>query len=374
MTLQSLGGIGLFYPEPTLMTNLVFGVPAIGDIGTINDTAEKLAMVGRVFTKDMAAKNLQKVGFRWGSAMTLTGGGTPTTIRVSLQNVSASTYTPDGSQDQYYDMVNGTDTMTADTWVLTGNLNSSRAVSPGDLISVVFEFQAFNAGDSVTLMGQTTGGWSYKPTQAYPLLYTTYWSPVINTTSNLLLVFDDGTYGSLMWSPCYKTISSYAYANSSTPDEYANAFNLPFPCRIHGCWAIIDPTIASDFTMILTCGASTVSVAVDKDQNLGNTVYVVQSFTDDIDIAANTTFYLSMRPDGSSNNTIYYGEVDNANYWTAMTGGSGITGVTSRTDGGAWAAVDATKRLMCGVIISAFGDDAGGGSSPRFGDMTGGLK
>ena len=373
MAYQPISGLGIQFPTPQLLNPSIYTAPALSNIGQIDDTAEKLAMIGRVFTYASSAKEIQKIHFMWGSTMTLTGGGTPTTIRVSIQDMSTSTYSPDGSVDEYYDMVNGADTMTASTWVSTGNLSANRSVNNGDLICVVFAFQTFNSGDVVTLTGLNTGGWTLKYHQCYPLLYTTSWSTVLDCQNNIILEFSDGTFGTLFGSQCYSSISTLTYNNSSDPDEYANVYSFPFPIRVSGCW--FNSSASKDYSVILTCGASTLSVDVDGDQRLGMTNIMAVPFSSTLEIAANTSFYLSFRPDTNNDISVYQLNVNNANFWKALNVGSLCGGIVSRTNGGAWSAATTTGMLCGGIFMDAFSDGVGsGGSSPRFGDMTGGLR
>lgn len=82
-------------------------------------------------------------------------------LRVSFQDVGAADGNPDGTQDQFRTVPQGS--ISAGAWVVPGLMTSDgtdggtkRSVTKGDLIAFVVEFDSFAAGDSleVRCMGQ----------------------------------------------------------------------------------------------------------------------------------------------------------------------------------------------------------------------------
>jgi hypothetical protein len=359
MAYQNIPGIGVIIPSWKWFSYDNLTKFAFGDIGPLRTATEKISISGKVFTKDRTSKNIQKIGFKWGSTMTVTAGGTPTAVRISLQNISGVGLAPDGTQDQYYDMVNGTDNMTADAWVETGNLSATRTVNPGEIVCVVLEFQTFNAGDVINIAGRTDSGWGVKYAQELVGLYTGTWSFALARTPNIVLCFDDGTYGTLITSTIFSATGVLTYNSGSNPDEYALVGQFPFPVRADGAWVMAD--FDGNNSIILTCGETTVTSGMTAaNRAWSSNDITIAPFSSVVDIPANTDFYLSLRADTATNIALPYLDVNTRNYWQAIDGGINFR-YTSRVDGGAWAEETLTRRIAAGLMICGFSDGAGAG-------------
>lgn len=199
MALQQIPGIGagFWYPHYLNIPPVFLNSTAIAT------STDKHAVCGRVWTPTRGSKNISRVGFRFGSAITKAGGSG---LTLSLQDVSLIAgvpMQPDEVQDQTVAIANGDATFAANTWHRSGALSATRTVSPDDLLAVVVEYDGGGrlGADSVTFscldnlaaspganFGQftdgvkTTGTWQ-TPTRSQPIV---------------ALEFDDGTFGGLM--------------------------------------------------------------------------------------------------------------------------------------------------------------------------------
>jgi hypothetical protein len=363
MTIQVIPGEGLWLPWPYPII-WAGASPGLVNIDTADAAAEKIAMVGRVFTKDSVQKAIRRIGFRWGSVMAVTAGGTPTAVRVSLQDPSVTTAYPDETQDEYYDMVNGTDDLTAITWVETGNLSADRTVNNGDLLAIVWEFQTFNAGDAFTLSGVD----DYAASAALHNCFVAAkvgapaWTNAQTALPNVILCFSDGTYGTLAGSFGWSAFNAHAFQSDDTPDEYALKFRVPFPVRIDGIWIYGD--FDQDVTVTLY-GASTVTWTLNKDQrkSVSFGVYLLPLSAVQ-NLAKDTDYYLSVQNSSTASNvSVYSFDVNAAGYLQALGGGTNFI-YASRTDGGVWTPVT-TRQLMAGIHVIGCDDATGGAGGGR---------
>src|SRR5690348_8383117 len=85
---------GIFMPPAPLYS------PSGGFASTLlNATGQKVAFIGRMMNQARSAKNLTKVGFRFGT-VTKTGGSALTVSLQDVDLVNGAPVQPDGTQDQ----------------------------------------------------------------------------------------------------------------------------------------------------------------------------------------------------------------------------------------------------------------------------------
>lgn len=353
MTIQKIPGSGLMIPEsPARFTSNYY--MNYGATGVMDAENEKVGFVGRLFTKDGAEKTLTTVSWKFG-AVTKTNGST---LRVSLQGVSATTGDPDGTvggvgNDQYATIANANANFVTDGWI-TATLTGSRTVNNGDLFAVVWDFNGgFQAGDSVVIGTVVASHAGNIYGQCYARLYEAAWGLLATQTPNLVFGFSDGSFGTFDGAGIFSALDELSYANNSTPDEYAIKFQVPFPITIDAIWALCEPD--GDTTLLLTYGGSTASIAIDKDQRYGAAQHVyVYPLPAHIALSKDTDYYVSIRPDSTTTIKAGYADVANADYWQAYSGGVNFL-LASRTDGGAWSTT-ATRRVFAGVRAIGFDD------------------
>lgn len=368
MTLVSMSGFSpLYYPAPPMFPA---ASPSTATGLTIDATGEKAAFVGRV-TK---TGNIRKAHF-WISSLTKAGGSAWT---FSLQDVDLANgppMRPDGTQDQAAAVSNAS---AAVGWYTTPDLSADRAVTRGDRLACVLEYDGAGrlGADTLTLGGIRVSGGSAAHTghQSGSVLFTASWAIQAGFPA-ILLEYDDGTFGTLDngW-PVLNYTNVGAWNSGSTPDEYACKFTVPVPCKIDALWVLgIDPD--NDFDLVLYEGTTALeTLPVDAS--------TVQSATQ-IDgpcrvplssertLAVSTTYYVAVKPGASNVNAVYFA-VSAAGHLAVFPGGTACTYAT-RVDAGAWSETT-TRRFLAGVCLSAFDDGASAGGMIVHPGMAGGMR
>lgn len=365
MAFQRLPGSGMWVPEILQSDGGTVENVAFQTAGLIDATGEKAAFCGSVFTGG-GAKNITKVGIHFG-AVTKAGGSA---LTLSLQDVLLTTVvnmTPDETQDQTVAIANANAAFASNTYLHSAALSAVRAVSPGDLLAVVLEFDGAGrlGADSVVLQGTNSPFFKGQAVSASKAGAGPTWSIPSNCTPVVILEFDDGTFGSLDGCWPASAYGNFQYKSNSTPDEYAMAFSFPYPVQIDAFW-LVTAAVANtgDFSVILYDGTSAMTngtVAIDANSvyDIGDVFTIIRSFPAAISLLANHTYYLSVQPtQATSNARMYYVDVNANGHMQAMPGGAGWN-LTSRTDAGAWAAVTNTRRPLMGMRVCACDDAAG---------------
>lgn len=351
MASQFLPGAGLWIPAMWPAIDLA---PALSGVLVMDASAEKVGLVGRVYTKDGAGatKSLTGVGFMFGA---VTKSGLLTTdIQVALQDVSLTTGDPDGTDDQT--VLVGNAQITANTWREV-TFGAARTVTHGDLLSVVFTFSLFVALDSVVINSLTNTASQGTINNCYADLDTGAWAKQTRQPI-IVLIFGDGTYGTLDGAHVGMTYTATTFNSGSAADELALWFTVPFPCVCDGAWVMLD--LDNDAEIVLYEGTTAkATVAIDKDVRVSTAGRIFRIPFPRVTIAANTAYYLAVKP-GASNVTAYSVVANNATYFQALEGGTSFNYAT-RVDAGAWTQVSGT-RLWGGVRLNGF-DDATGGAA-----------
>lgn len=300
-------------------------------------------------------------------------------IRFSFQNADATTGFPDGVQDQYRDIAAGS---LSATWTAPGLMTSDgtdvgakRSVTKGDWIWCVVEFVSFVASDSVTI-GALNSAAGDNP------LIRTLGNASTGTYANdsdngiVALKYDDGTYGGAQWPSVPTTgFAAYgAYDTADSPDERALRFQVPVPCRLTGAWARLDMDGPMDLVLYDAASSVLTSISLDPDYRVSangfNSGRIM--FPSSIDLAANTTYRLALKPtDGAATVILYYFTVSANELLQAVPGGVEWYS-SSRTDAGAWTDVT-TERPLIGLYFDAFDNGVVAGGLMRHPGMDGGL-
>lgn len=324
----------------------------------IDGASEKFDWIGYVWNKDRATKNITKVAFLPG-AITSAGGSQ---MRISLQNVDATpSATPargDGTQDQTVDFL--ASAVTASTWYKTDALSTTRTVAFGELMACRIEFNSFAGADAFNVQNiATSSGYVGIGGIAH---YTTSWASA-SLHPNIIFEFDDGTFGTFANAhPCASIVTT-SYNSTSTPDEVALKFQVPFPCKIDAVWAQMSILAAArNFDFVLYEGTTALqTVSVDGDYCAGSSYSHKIAVIPETTLTAGVDYYLSLKPTSASNIGAASFTVAEANHFQAMPGGTTWQFAT-RTDAGAWSATT-TQRLLAGIRISALSDGASTGST-----------
>mgnify|MGYP001570108967 CR=1 FL=1 len=352
MGIISIPGAGLTIPGENWLAGSDYFVSSQIDAAT-----EKIAFVGTYWNKDHATKSLAKVGFLSG---TVTNSGTPSTLRVSLQDVSltaAGPGQPDGTQDQFVDI--GLAALTSDAWYQSAALSATRTVAPGDLLAVVFEYSPFNAGAIFNVKGR-----GYLTLQS-PL--TVFYGGASWATQdlgpNVILEATDGTFGTLSGAHVVTAMTALGYQAASAPDEYALVFSVPFPVQVDALlarWGF--GAFAATASLALyegTTALATVSINA-RTQRTGSNTLGWYSLVSPVSLTAGTTYRIGLRATSSDYIYLLYNDCAASGHGQVLPGGD-TWGICSRTDAGAWSGTTLTRRPWIGFQVS--GCDAGGGGA-----------
>ena len=348
MTQTALGG-GFYHPDPA-------GIPTSNAALVIDATGEKVAFIFQA----PKTGNLWKVRFRTSTV------ATGDVLKVSFQNVDATTGDPDGTPDQYrlITVANGDDNV----WLTTGIVSSDgtdtgslRAVTRGEWLAIVIEFNSYVAGNIQIL----SSGVSLLPNNGgYADHYTSSWSKQ-STIGCATALYDDG---SIAYTPTLSpgvNASTSSFASNTTPDEYALKFSLPVPFTVGGAFAAVDLDGNADLVLYDSDGSSVLaSASFDSDQRQGTGVNNMTAlFSSEIALLANTYYYLAVKPTTTTGVTGRYSDVSAAADFDAFPGGQTMYW-SQRTDAGAWADTT-TRRPRISLLITKVGNDAGGGGGMR---------
>lgn len=176
-----------------------------------------------------------------------------------------------------------------------------------------------------------------------------------------LLRYDDGTYVAPAGCYAIRAIGSSTITSATNPDEIGNRFQYPFPCKIDAISMLLNPNSSADFTVRIYDDSNNVLLeqTFDSDNHVD---YGDGSMTfdldDEIEVAANTWYRVTIRP-SASNHQLYYYEVGSTSYLDAMEGGQNIY-ATSRENDGGWTNTT-NRRYFISTRLSALDDGAGGG-------------
>ena len=368
MTQTQIPGRGLYLPEmPQWTLSATFNSSCL-----IDATGEKIAFCGPMWRKSHTSGNINKVGFLPGTVVSAGGSG----IRVSLQDVSltAGPMQPDETQDQTVDFL--LSALTSNTWYHTAALSASRTVAFGELLAVVVEFDGGGRLGSDSLILKNLAVASSASNQSVVNLKTGGSWTIQSCLNNVILEFDDGTFGTMDDGFPVSNLNTLSYKqDTAVADEHALEFQVPVPCKVDGFWAVVVPSsTAADFDVILYDGTTPMtsgSLSVDAHSvgvASGSMRRMARPFGAEITLAANTTYRLAFKPTQTTANIVLaYFDVNAANHLQAHGGGTTFC-LASRIDSGAWAAPVTTRRPFAGIRVSSMDDASGGsGNSPLVG-------
>lgn len=344
--------------------------PSFGTDALIDASTEKVAFVGCVWhpTVKTGTIKIRKVHFRCGAVSV----NAASTIRVSLQNVSATAgppYQPDGTQDQTADIAGSA--MVANGWNTTGNLSADRTVdlagvnltdSNSRWLAVVVEYQAFTAADSVivssVVAGAATiglGGGVVLNTGSYALL--------ANRFGIAALECDDGTFAFLKTVGPWSNFNSASVSTSGAIRRAGVKFKFPTRRTVDSAAMMVRVPSGSGGRLVLYSynGALETqigSIDVDKDAvtAVGADRLLEVTFTPII-LEADTYYRFAFVPATTTACLVYYGDVNSAALMDGLI--MGQQAHWTQYDGSAWTDTT-TRRPHFAIGSSAYHAEGGG--------------
>ncbi len=371
-----MSALTLFKGDSPWLYDLVIQMPqtvAFQSTALIDASAEKISFLGNIWhpTVKTGTINIRKVHFRCG-ALTF---NVLSTIRVSLQNVSATAgppYQPDGSQDQTYDYALGVG-LTANAWNTTGNLSADRAVDLSSVgfadtnsrwVAVVFEYQTFTAADSFivsTVNMQASLLNTYLGGQA--LLNTASWALLSSAAPVVAFECDDGTFAFMDNALPFSAISSASVASNGAIRAAGLKFRFPMDISTEALALGMLMPNGCDGSLVLydTDGTTAlVTVNIDNDAVAAATLmrHAMARYRP-ITHTANSYYRMVFVASTTTAATIYYAEVNAAALMDGLTMGQDAHW-TQRDSAGTWTDTT-TRRPHFGLKLSSAHDGTGGG-------------
>ena len=346
MALQSIKG-GLWVPDPlsSFAVNPQFGTGA-----TIDASTELCAGIGYA----PKAGAIRSIHFRTG-AVTV---DSTTRLNVNLETVSATDGHPTGTDYGGSAVGTASAAPTANSWNSIDLGTDATVVNIGDLIAAVVGYGTFVAADTVVISAvasSTTTSIDFPYVDAF---VGGAWAKATSQAPCMALGYSDGTFeyiqGWLPWSAITNT--SYA-SNTAITDEYALSFQVPFPCRLRGCAAIVDGD--GDYEVILYTGTTaTETITIDKDQRGGTAQrFRFFRFPTGPTLVANTVYRLGIRPTTTTAIILQIYTVNAAGILDMTNGGQNFC-LGTRLDQGAWASDTTTQRPAIYLQFDQFDDAA----------------
>jgi hypothetical protein len=312
----------------------------------IDASGEKAAVIVRV----PKTGTISKVVFRTGTVTS------SETLRVSLQTVTSGE--PSGTD--YGGSAAGTQATPASNTVYTVTLGTAATgATKGDVIAIVFEFDSAVGNltfSSIASSGQYSG--SEFTGFPYSSLYTVSWANPNARTLSACLEYSDGSYENMGVLP-FSSIGSVSFNSSTTPDERALRFNLPFPCRIIGYWFLGDLEASADIVLYEgTTAQLTQSLDFNERGQPGGSQRYLNLFDSSYNIIKDTVYYLALKPTTTTSVGLSRFTVETAAMMDCFNGGQNLY-LGTRTDAGAWTDTT-TERPFMGIIVDQFDDGVGG--------------
>lgn len=284
--------------------NAAYGleVPVAFGNRTMDAAGESVFMVGYLFWADGSTHTVSSAGGKLTAhcgAVTFNNGST--NLRVGIQDTSSGL--EDGTFDVLDDLTGGTDTITANALNTFSFSSGSKSIAHRALVAVGFEMTARGGADSVTVRSIANTG------SAFP--YTsqdTGSGPARNSAlTEMVIEADDGTIGWLLGCPIPFTDDTITLSDTTTPDEVALIFQLPFPARVRDVVAYISPQSGDTldlklYTDPLGTPSAQRTVTIDPVVTVQSATLnpLHASFSSDYDLAAGTLYAFGIRATGSS--------------------------------------------------------------------------
>ena len=357
MALQGIDGV---LPVPHWFDGISTNGLGFGS-NVIDAAGEKVALIIRA----PKTGTLERVGIRFGTVTTAAD------IKVSFQNVSS--LDADGTADQY--RVISSASVVSNTFVESGIMSSDgtdtgtkRSVTKGELFAVVVEFDS-SAGN-LQVSSTTAPSFLLAP---YCRHFTTAWA----TTNSLMLVglkyTDNYELIGAGWP--FSALTLLSNGNGGNPDEYGNVFTLPFKARVTGWWGVMLFTSGRNFDIVIYDNSNNVLLSssyLGENMRPSNAGLAQLYFDSTVELAANTTYRIVLKPTTISGNSLQFGTVASAAILNSLPMGDAFKR-THRTDAGAWTDTN-TERFFLGLLVDQLDDGVSSGGLLTHPSMAGGMR
>lgn len=322
--------------------------PSGGNTSTISATAHKFA----VLVQSLAAGDVRKIHFR--TATVTTGDD----VRGSIQGIDGATGDPDGTIANSGNSAANVTVASADdnAWKTTAAFATDYTVALGDKFFVVLDFPSYVAGNMQIARSNIGGSNVFN----YVDVYAASWTKT-SSTASIILEQSDGSFLPCIGIAPHPSSSNTNFSSSSSPNEYALRFSLAAPTKILGFW-FWSNNFSGDTQGVLYAGgdaADTTAIATTNTQDKDNKSSTALSacfmlFSTAVDLAANTTYRLSIKPT-TTTNVGYARPGQSPSSGSLATFGTGTGWYESTRAGGNW--TDNTDRAAA-IFPLLIGADA----------------
>lgn len=342
----------------------------VGTNNTTQDAAlESCQMIGQIFTEDGGSHTIDttgssSLGFK---QATVTLANVGSAYKVGLATVDASAGPPGRA-------TNSTDTITfsvsksyssaakptASAWNEGVPDAGTMTIAHGDTVAFCTQMVTRGGADSILT---TTGSASTAGILPFVTTFTggAYAAPA--AIPNAVITFSDGTLGFFYGSQVFTTPTTTQTWNSgSSPNEYGNFLQMPFPAKIYG--GIANCTVAGDTDFVLystPLGTPAAEKTVSSDLNVVGASAVgnrrVFLFSSPYSATASQPLAIIMKPTSVTNTDAPYMTFNASAHQKSLT--YGVNGYAVNRASGAFAAQNSSKdRFAIGLLVGAFDNAA----------------
>lgn len=346
MALQTIK-YGMYYPPTPLSIN---GAPNLGSGSFTLDAANEKA--AQIFSAS-ATKSIRKIHFR------VAGITTGATLDCRIESVGADgnpSGTLFGTDTNIAYVLAGTDD---DTWRATDNLTADASVTTGDKFAVVIVNPAVDPGNFQINSSNDEAHDGYP----YAVHFTSAWAKVPQTVL-INVEYSDGSFEPLFgYTHPGAPINTNTFNSGTATNERGNIFQMPFPARATGCWALMDGDGPFEIKLYDSNGTDVLCttgehIASIRAATTAGAYYL--PFTATANLSKDTNYRIAIVPTTTTNLSTYDFEVPAAGAMDWFPCGQKVT-QTIKTSGN-WVQ-DTTNRVYVGVQLDAFDDGVGGGGS-----------
>jgi hypothetical protein len=338
MSLVGLDG-GFITPIGPSIFGFAHNTPSLPAI-TLDAANEAIINIGQVIWADGGTHTLDttgssSIGWRTGSVTFANAG---TTVKVGLGTVDAATGPP-GRATNAADvitfsvsksMTGGGGGVTGSAWQTHVPDAGSLSIANGDFIAMSVQMTARGGADSVNANYTTLAGNGWNRPIVTSFTGGAYAAVV--GVPNVMLTASDGTLGWFYGSAPATSVSTKTAASggAGATKEYGQLFKLPFPCKVYGIYANIDPDGDCDFVLYSDpLGTPAAQKTVSMDANVtqvANQRLSAMMFSSPYTLEAETPIVAAYKP-GATSITIHFRTLASATHRIVDAGGVDSYGV-----------------------------------------------
>lgn len=345
-------------------------------LNALNESAAFIGHIklidGATGTKTLDNSGSSKIEIRLGSVVFTAVG---TTLRVGFQGIDNTTgipIRPDGAWSAYRDFVAGSDSIASNTVLDIVPSAGTISLADGDRVCIVFELTAYAGASSITISTSSADFGTGASSASCPIAVnntTGAWA-LTSGLSPILLTFSDGSQAIIDGLPYPGSLASISYDSSSSPNEHACIFQVPFDTKVDAIWTYRRSTDAdSDSELKLYSDplgtpvllASVLIPAEDTGLASGNSAQI-RRLASKVALSANTDYAVGLLATGSTSVRFERILCYHEEYRNIYPGGENIKGASRSGSSGAFGTVSTTTLCPCGVRICEIPDGGGGAS------------